>query len=1037
MKRLAIAAVVAAIPLMAAPAAETPISLRDSFRLGSGSGILCSAQVASADKALSDMFDQAYTITCRDAAVPVGQLYALKVRRQDPTARLATLRSEKAQCEAPQRQRVDGLGEAEVIACTAKELDVGYRVYTVRSGDTLYVAEGLAGYDSALRLGLRTIVADKPVDGEISIATTEAGNPASFARVQAGTLDPQRALAEAYRRNNSGNYAEAAEFFGSLLQGSGGGTGQAEALANEALQQSNLGNYADANNRFERAAAAVGEDPVLMRMLRNYRAMHLLNQQRSKQALAELDRVVPQSGASGSAAIRELVIDKATASQLSTDSSVSRQLSAAGGGLLPEDRAQILDAQAQYLRGTILRLEKRPAEATTALNDALVRLTAVRGGRVTSTIWMRGQLLGELASLAEERGDAAEARRQHEAAVALLTANYPNSSALLNSQARLAAFYTRTGQREPALALFRQIVDANVESGNSSPTLRRTLAPYFALLAEQGTQPAAAADMFKAGQILVRPGVAQTQAILARELSGGSGDASRLFRQSVTLTRDIERTRIEANRLAALPEPTASDVARLGALRTQLTAMEKDQVATQAKLADFPRYRVISSAALTLPELQQVLRPGEGYYKMIMAGDRGYAILVTDKTARAFPLGAAPAQLDKQVDALRDTITKVENGQVVTLPFDAELAHTLYRQLFEPVAGDMAQVKHLIFEPDGALLRLPPNLLITDRAGVDAYLAKSKRPGDEGFDFTGINWLGRDRDVSTAVSARAFRDIRQASRSQAAVDYIGFGQNAVPAGELQSAAAVRGFMDQADTCSWSIAEWTRPVSSDELYVASRSIGASGAEIVTGQEFTDTQIKQRKDLSKYRIMHFATHGLVTAPRPECPARPALLTSFGEGESDGLLTFAEVYDLQLDADLVILSACDTAGKASVAATREAGLTTGGDYALDGLVRAFVGAGGRSVVASHWPVPDDYDATKRLISGLFTAQAGTSTAAALRAAQHTLMDQADTSHPYYWSGFAIIGDGAVPVIAPSEKRVADAKPVKTIPERADAGL
>ena len=75
--------------------------------------------------------------------------------------------------------------------------------------------------------------------------------------------------------------------------------------------------------------------------------------------------------------------------------------------------------------------------------------------------------------------------------------------------------------------------------------------------------------------------------------------------------------------------------------------------------------------------------------------------------------------------------------------------------------------------------------------------------------------------------------------------------------------------------------------------------------------------------------------------------------------------------------------------------------------------VPAGGRSVIASHWPVPDDYDATKRLISGLFQAPAGTSTAAALRASQVALMDEPDTSHPYYWSGFAIIGDGAAAVI------------------------
>src|SRR3546814_3359507 len=89
---------------------------------------------------------------------------------------------------------------------------------------------------------------------------------------------------------------------------------------------------------------------------------------------------------------------------------------------------------------------------------------------------MRGQLLGGLADIAEQRGDRAGAEQRHTEAVALIAAYYPGSAALLNTQARLAAFYARTGQAEPALALYRQIVDANAESGNSSATLRRTLA---------------------------------------------------------------------------------------------------------------------------------------------------------------------------------------------------------------------------------------------------------------------------------------------------------------------------------------------------------------------------------------------------------------------------------------------------------------------------------------------------------------------------------------------------------------------------------
>jgi CHAT domain-containing protein len=228
--------------------------------------------------------------------------------------------------------------------------------------------------------------------------------------------------------------------------------------------------------------------------------------------------------------------------------------------------------------------------------------------------------------------------------------------------------------------------------------------------------------------------------------------------------------------------------------------------------------------------------------------------------------------------------------------------------------------------------------------------------------------------------------------------------------------AIDTLLGENPACAFPLTQWARPISASELVVAENVIqrqGGSGSVIITGDEFSDSAIRRRDDLRDYRILHFATHGLVTAPRPECPARPALMTSFGGAGSDGLLSFSEIYDLRIDADLVILSACDTAGKASLAATREAGLGTGGDFALDGLVRAFIGAGGRSVIASHWPVPDDYDSTKRLISGLFTAPPGTSTASALRAAQQRLMDEPVTSHPYYWAGFAIIGDGAAPLL------------------------
>lgn len=993
-----------ALLLLAALALAAPVSAADpgdSFRLGTSG--LCTAEIATGDPALTGLFDTGYAILCRDAAAPVGHLYALRLGAADPAARLAALRTATVDCDAPARTDLEGLGPVETLSCRLKGEPVGYRAYLLRRGRTLYAAEGLAGYDSALRLALRSLVAGRALPGEVEVAITGAGDPAAFARLQAGTLDPGRARAEAYRRNNAGRFAESAEFFATVAQADTAG-GRAELIANSALQQSNLGAFERADKGFAEAAALQGSDPVVARLLRNYRTIHFMNQGDVAAAMAELDKVMPPAappskGAAGPG------IDAATARRLNAENPLARQLGAAAGGLTPEERARLLDAQALHLRGTILRIENRPGEASASLKEALDALQSVRRGRVASVEWMRAQIWGEQAELAE----GPEAERLHRGAVDLLEADYPGSPALLSAMARLAGYYARVGRTADALTLFRSIVDASENAGIASPSLRRALAPYFRLISDP-------AELFRASQLLVRPGVAQTQAVLARELSGGSDEAARLFRQSVNLGRDIERSRVDIARLAALPQPAADDVARLAALRASLADLEKDQVAVQARLAAYPRYRVLSSGAMSLADLQQLLRPGEAYFKMTFPNNDGYGLYVTPTSARIWPLSASAEVVDREVTALRATIANIENGQVLTYPFDVALANRLFDQLLGPAAADLPSVRHLIFEPDGALLRLPPNLLVTDRASVDRYLAKARRPGDDGFDFTGISWLGRGRDLSTAVSARSFRDLRRAAPSRAPNAYLGLGQNAPPPAADASDAALKTLIGRASPCAWPDNLWMRPISAAELYAAGDALkrsGGSGIEILTGEAFSDSALKARGDLARYRILHFATHGLVGAPRPECPARPALMTSFGGAGSDGLLTFAEIYDLRIDADLVILSACDTAGKASLAATREAGLGTGGDSALDGLVRAFVGAGGRSVVASHWPVPDDYGATERLITGLFQAPAGTPVATALRRAEEALMDRPETSHPYYWSGFALVGDGAAPLL------------------------
>ena len=523
------------------------------------------------------------------------------------------------------------------------------------------------------------------------------------------------------------------------------------------------------------------------------------------------------------------------------------------------------------------------------------------------------------------------------------------------------------------------------------------------MLARDGSAHAAA-EMFRAAQELQRPGVAQTQAVFARQMSEGNDQAADLFRLAVARTRDIARTEAEIATLRVKPAPTPQNLEDLAAAKSSLEALRAEQVKLQSQLGDYPRYKVLAPARTELTELRAALRAGEGYYKLMVVGERLYGIYATSAGARAMRLASTRGMLTDEVSTIRRSIVDNVDGQISIGEFDVDRARKLYLELFGPVDGEVQGLKHLVFEPDGPMLQLPPYLLIAREEGLRAYKARNAAAGADPFDMRGIDWLGRGRNVSISVSPRSFLDVRALQPSRARQAYLGLGSN--------EPVVVKPVVAAADECDWPVQTWQAPISADELMLAKAAFGPDEAAVMTGAAFTDTALLRNARLDDYRILHFATHGLATAPRPDCPARPALVTSFGGPGSDGLLSFSEIFDLKLNADVVILSACDTAGAATAQASREAGILTGGNYALDGLVRAFVAAGARSVVASHWPVPDDFNATKRLIGGLILAAPGQAIAGALAKAQRGLMDDKDTSHPFYWAAFIILGDGAKPM-------------------------
>jgi CHAT domain-containing protein len=186
-----------------------------------------------------------------------------------------------------------------------------------------------------------------------------------------------------------------------------------------------------------------------------------------------------------------------------------------------------------------------------------------------------------------------------------------------------------------------------------------------------------------------------------------------------------------------------------------------------------------------------------------------------------------------------------------------------------------------------------------------------------------------------------------------------------------------------------------------------SVHANPADVILGPDATETRVKQAK-LDQFRIVYFATHGLLAgdvADFAKLNAEPALVLTLPEHPTeydDGLLTASEVAQLKLNADWVVLSACNTASAEKP-----------GAEALSGLSRAFFYAGARSLIVSNWEINSDSAVT--LMTGTFAALAADpklSHAEALRKSMLAMIDQhPEEADPKYWAPFVVVGEPAKP--------------------------
>jgi CHAT domain-containing protein len=197
-----------------------------------------------------------------------------------------------------------------------------------------------------------------------------------------------------------------------------------------------------------------------------------------------------------------------------------------------------------------------------------------------------------------------------------------------------------------------------------------------------------------------------------------------------------------------------------------------------------------------------------------------------------------------------------------------------------------------------------------------------------------------------------------------------------------------------------------PETADELCAVARALGVPGSEIRLGARANEREIKRLSnsgELAAYRIVHFATHSALAGELVSGAEPGLILTPPDEAtpEDDGYLSASEIAGLKLDADWVILSACNTATGGAP-----------GAEALSGMARAFFYAGARSLLVSHWAV--DSDSTVKLITKALAIMASDKSAGraeAMRRSMLAMIESGDPkeAHPAYWAPFVVVGEGS----------------------------
>src|SRR5262249_6356473 len=561
-----------------------------------------------------------------------------------------------------------------------------------------------------------------------------------------------------------------------------------------------------------------------------------------------------------------------------------------------------------------------------------------------------GQTLNNLAIVYRRQGKYSEAEGLYKRALAIneqtLGTSHPNVAWTLNN---MAVLYEGRGESGSALAYSRKATAAILahRAAESTGTPRTEAvgglveprANYFqrhvanlAIAARKGIEPAPslAHEALKVAQWASQSSAAAAVQQMGTRFASGPGALASLVRENQDLAatwRDKDKALLDA-----LPNPEGrQEQARIDRLRREMAETERRLNAVTAQIdKEFPDYAALADPKPpTAEEVQRLLGADEalvfflaGSKESYLAGPKeSYVFALTHEGFEWRTISLGEKDMAAKVAAFRRGLDVDAVSMGKPQLFDLAAAHELYVALFGPIEALIKDKPLLLIVPSGPLTALPFHPLVTDKPAV----AVPQMQINDMAAYRDAAWLVKRHAVTVLPSVASVKALRVfARKGQGTKPMIGFGDPVFApdqsAGQrtatVKVAARTRAYADywhgaSVDRATLADALAPLPDSAEELNSVAAKLGASSSDIHLGRNATEANVKHLP-LADYRVVYFATHGLI-AGDVEGFGEPSLALTLPNEPSeldDGLLTASEVAQLKLNADWVVLSACNTA-------------------------------------------------------------------------------------------------------------------------------